>query len=58
MTAKITTVKKGRHKGEFKFTLYAVNGEPVAQSYPETYKTLQSCKKTLASCFPAFILSS
>jgi len=58
MKAKITTVKTGRHKGEFKFTLYADNGEPVAQSYPETYKTLQSCRKTLKNCFPAFILSS
>ena len=54
MKALIKTVKKGKHVGEYKFTLYGKNGEPVGQSYPETYTTIANCKKTLRNCFPAF----
>jgi uncharacterized protein YegP (UPF0339 family) len=53
-TAIITTVKKGKHKGEFKFTLKAANGEAVAQSYPESYTALHNCIKTLKHCFPDY----
>lgn len=54
MKAVIRRVLKGKRSGEFKFTLYGNNSEPVAQSYPESYKAKQACKKTLKNCFPAF----
>lgn len=56
MKALITTVKKGKHKGEYKFQLIAKNGEPVAQSWPESYTSLQMCKKTLKNCFPEYVI--
>jgi len=54
MKAVITTIKRGKKVGEFKFQLFGKNGEPVAQSYPESYTTLQKCKQTLKNCFPGF----
>lgn len=57
MKAIISTIKRGKHAGEFKFTLYGKNGEPVAQSYPESYTTKQNCKKTLKNCFPGFTIT-
>ncbi|MES2287441.1 MAG: YegP family protein [Bacteroidota bacterium] len=54
MKALITTIQRGKHKGQFKFILIAKNGETIAQSYPESYTTLQKCKQTLKRCFPAF----
>jgi uncharacterized protein YegP (UPF0339 family) len=52
--AEITRVSRGKHKGEFKFQLIGGNGEPVAQSYPESYPAKQSCIKTLKNDFPDF----
>lgn len=52
--AVVTTVRSGKHKGQFKFTLFAGNGEAVAQSYPETYTSRQMCEKTLKRDFPDF----
>jgi len=53
---KISKVKRGIHQGEFKFRLIAKNGEPIAQSYPESYPRKQSLIKTLNRNFPDFII--
>lgn len=53
-TAEITTVKRGKLKGQFKFTLFAKNGEAVAQSYPETYTAKHNCVQTLMKHFAEF----
>ncbi len=52
--AVIKTVTRGKHVGEFKFTLYAENGEAIAQSYPESYTQKHSLLETLQSNFPDF----
>jgi uncharacterized protein YegP (UPF0339 family) len=56
-TAKITTVKRGKHAGEFKFNLYGANGEPVAQSWPESYTKKQKCIQTLKNLFPDWTIT-
>jgi uncharacterized protein YegP (UPF0339 family) len=52
--AKITKVTKGKLKGQFRFILIADNGEPVAQSWPESYTTKQKCLQTLKKLFSNF----
>lgn len=50
----ITTVKRGKHQGEFKFKLVAANGETIAQSYPESYTQKHNAIKVLKKNFPDF----
>lgn len=54
MKAVIKKINKGNLKGQFRFVLVADNGEPIAQSWAETYKTKQMVKKTLNKFFPNF----
>jgi uncharacterized protein YegP (UPF0339 family) len=54
MKAVIKKVNKGKSKGQFRFVLIAENGEPIAQSWTESYTTKQMIKKTLARLFPEF----
>lgn len=54
MTVKIKTVSRGKEKGQFRFILIGNNGEPVAQSWPESYATKQKCVQTLKRLFPDF----
>lgn len=50
----INKVTKGKHAGQYRFTLKGANGETVAVSHPETYTQKHSCIETLNSCFPDF----
>jgi len=52
--AEVKQVTKGRHAGQWRFVLKSGNGKVVAQSHPETYSTIQMCKKTLTNLFPNF----
>lgn len=52
----ITLVTRGKNKGQFRFTLIGINGEPVANSHPETYTQKHSCIETLESNFPDFVI--
>lgn len=52
--ALIKKVSKGKKKGEFRFVLLAKNGEPIAQSFPETYTQKHNCISTLENHFPDF----
>lgn len=54
MQAKIKKVKSGRNKGQFRFVLIANNGEPVADSHPESYKNKADLIDTLNKFFPSF----
>ena len=54
--AKITTVKKGPRMGQFKFQLIAANGEPIAQSYPESYTQKHNAIEVLEKNFPDFVI--
>lgn len=56
-TAEIIKVTKGRHAGQWRFVLKSKNGQIVAQSHPETYTTIQMCKKTLGNLFPNFSIT-
>jgi len=40
--------------GQFRFTLHAINGEMIAQSWKETYTQKHSCITTLKTNFPDF----
>ncbi len=52
--ALIKKVSKGSKVGEFRFILVAANGEPIAQSHPETYTQKHSCISVLEKHFPDF----
>lgn len=52
--AKIKRIAKGKKKGEFRFVLYAINGEVIANSHPESYTQKHSCIATLKNNFPNF----
>lgn len=54
MKAYIKNVWQGRNKGQFRFVLKAKNGETVAISHPETYKSKSMAIQTLTRCFPQF----
>jgi len=54
MKAIIKKVVRGKNKGQFRFLLIAKNGEPVAQSHPETYHNERDLLKTLRNYFPGF----
>lgn len=54
MKAEIIKITRGKNKGQFRFILKAKNGEIVAHSHPETYTSIQMCKKTLKKYFPNF----
>jgi hypothetical protein len=52
--AVITLVTRGKLAGQFRFVLKAKNGEIVASSYPETYKSKKMAEKTLKAHFAEF----
>lgn len=54
--ARIILVTKGKNVGQFRFKLYGINGEPVANSHPETYTQKHSCIETLQNNFPDFVI--
>lgn len=56
MKAVIKKVSKGKAKGQFRFVLFGKNGEPVAQSWTESYTSKQMCVKTLRNLFPNFTI--
>jgi uncharacterized protein YegP (UPF0339 family) len=55
-TAVIQKVTRGRQKGQFKFVLFASNGEPIADSHPETYTQKHSAMETLRANFSDFVI--
>lgn len=48
----ITTVSKGKRKGEFRFTLHSSNGEILATG--ESYTQKHNCTDRLKEHFPGF----
>lgn len=54
--ALIKRVSKGKRKGEFRFILVAANGEPIAQSFPESYTQKHNCISVLEKHFPEFTI--
>lgn len=54
--AVITKVKKGREKGQFRFTLFGDNGESVGNSGKENYHNLNDIVATLTKYFPSFTI--
>lgn len=54
--AQIKQISRGKHKGEFRFLLFASNGEVIANSHPESYTQKHSCIETLTNNFPDFVI--
>lgn len=54
--AVIKQVTHGKNKGQFRFILYAANGEPIADSHPETYTQIHSAIDTITNNFPSFVI--
>ncbi len=53
----INKVRSGKSKGQFRFTLWAANGQVIATCGTERYQNLQDCIDTVEHNFPDFEVS-